>query len=151
MTLGLDEWLDLVDEAIVRFYEAVASGRVRDDANPAGYPVRIVQNLSFDYLRRSARFGVSSREVQTSAQTDELVASLGAAASAPTLWRGRPAPVTRPSWASCGAWLDLAAERPGVTPSTRAVGERAELSHTAVADVLGRLRREYLPEEGPEP
>lgn len=140
------EIADIASESIVRLLQTSQAGRL-DENRPAGpYLTRIAHNLAVTRLRRpitedldGSPGGVMdddalARLLDARASSERLRQALARAARAGDHMLLR---VVR-------EWLRLAEQR-STSPSSRAVAERLDISHTTVNEALARLR-EYLPD-----
>lgn len=137
-SLGPDELLDVVDEAVIRLLsESRRQGSELD--KPAGWLVRTASNMAHDRVRRQARSGELRHEPWRDDETFQLIE---AAWSSQSIRTALAQAVAAGEWTVVTvvtAWIDLASET-GSAPSSRQVGQRVELSHTTVNEALNRFR-----------
>jgi DNA-directed RNA polymerase specialized sigma24 family protein len=141
-TLGPDELLDIVDEAMLRLLrESRRQGR--ELQNPSGWLITVAGRLALDALGKLG--GAVDREHRTR-DDDEIARMIDRAASKESLRVGIERAIAHQDRICVHvvtAWLDLAAET-GKEPPSRDVGDRCGVSHTTVNNALARFRS-YLP------
>jgi DNA-directed RNA polymerase specialized sigma24 family protein len=142
-TLDRESVVDLVNETIVRFIEAVRQGAVDRGGRPAGYLTQIAANLALDQLRGGTRELPCREETYEHAAEDpsfeDIVAALASKKSVFDLIA-----VVRDSDRHelnllVATYLNLA--RPGCTPTLRGLAEQLGISHTEVRRQLSELAR----------
>jgi DNA-directed RNA polymerase specialized sigma24 family protein len=144
-TLGADELLDIVDEAVTRLLrESRRQSRALE--NPASWLVRTATNRAVDRTRILAHERFPEDEGHDDDETARLIARV---VDHDMLSNGIDTAIRRGDRVCVQvvtAWLDLATET-GESPSSRAVGERCGYSHTTVNNALSRFQS-YLPPPG---
>lgn len=138
------ETLDVVDASIEKLFRASVAGNVQAETALA-YLRRIVRNETIDRLRRvQSLIPIESSEVDELNDEDAIARLIDERATAAIIDELlRRAAEKRDFTATkvIGAYLKLAAAYGG-SPSYRSVAEATGVSHTAVSNVLDRLRAE---------
>lgn len=136
-SLGVDELLDAVDEAVTRLLRE-SRRRGRSVENAGGWLVAVAKNLARDRLRRLANEPKFAEQPATDDDTARLLDQL----TTKEAIRDGIARAVRVRDHVCVAvvteWLDLATES-GERPSSRAVATRCGCSHTTVNQALDRF------------
>jgi DNA-directed RNA polymerase specialized sigma24 family protein len=142
-TLDREEVVDLVNETIVRFIEAVRRGHVDPRIRPAGYMTQMAMNFALDRLREGAREIPCSEEADERTAEDpnfEVVVETLASETMVFDLMGAARDGNRHELnLLISTYLNAA--RPGCTPTLRGLAELLGISHTEVRRQLADLAR----------
>ena len=143
-----DDLDDLAAEAVTRVVAKARTGSIRSHPNPAGYLVRTAEHLALDYLRsaRHNREVATIEELPESRLTDaQAAAALDSRANVElvhaVLRRIQCSQDT--TLFQITTYLLNEIQQTGVVPSNRKTARACQVSHTAVAKALQRLRNHF--------
>lgn len=135
---------DAAAEAIERLVVAARDGRLDLDDRPGSYLLTVARRVAVDQWRRHGAREELTDQPPEQATDDEVIRMLDADATGARIQAALRRAYEEDVAMSLviRTWLDMAWES-GSEPSTRAVGERAGVSHSTVVRALARFR-EYL-------
>jgi DNA-directed RNA polymerase specialized sigma24 family protein len=141
------EAADVAEEAVVRFVQAIRRGRLDENRSPAAYLITIARNEAVSRLRSPRREPVSTLPVQEDPLLYGFLERQAARSDVESAWQKARRRQDTTVLRVVSSWLDLAAQL-GRRPTSREVGRKAAVSHTAVRQALERFRS-YFPEQPP--